>query len=81
MDNNDLIDEKLKRKLIIRRDRITQQRMSVPTSMELWASSKIIGRECARVNKDFYMCKKNNGPEPQKCEVQGNSVTNCATKM
>jgi len=55
--------------------------MSVPTSIELWASSKIIGRECARVNKDFYVCKKNNGPEPQQCEALGNSVTNCATKM
>ena len=55
--------------------------MSIPTSIELWAASKIVGRECARVNKDFYVCKKNNGPEPQRCEAQGNSVTNCATKM
>ena len=59
----------------------TRHQMSIPTSLELWASSKIIGRECALVNKDFFICKKSQGPEPQKCDAQSASVTNCATKM
>ena len=54
---------------------------SVATSMELWAASKVIGRECATINKDFYVCKKNNGPEPVKCEAQANLATSCASKM
>ena len=55
--------------------------MSVPTSLELWASSKIVGRECALANKNFFLCKKSSGPEPQKCEAEGATVTSCTTKM
>ena len=30
-------------------------------SIELWAAAKIIGRECATVNKTFFVCKKDKG--------------------
>lgn len=27
-------------------------------SVELWAASKIIGRECSQVNLDYFKCKE-----------------------
>jgi hypothetical protein len=30
-------------------------------SIELWAAAKIIGRECASINKAYFMCKKEKG--------------------
>ena len=51
------------------------------TSLELWASSKIIGRECATINKDFFVCKKFNGANPAECEKQADLATSCAANV
>ena len=55
-------------------------RMSAPTSIELWASSKIIGRECATVNKDYFVCKKGS-QNPADCETQSTLASLCAIKV
>ena len=52
-----------------------------PTSIELWAASKIIGRECSTINKDFFLCKKNKGDDPLACEPQSVLASLCAIKM
>eukprot|EP00600_Ochromonadales_sp_CCMP1393_P006230 CAMPEP_0174960222 /NCGR_PEP_ID=MMETSP0004_2-20121128/3593_1 /TAXON_ID=420556 /ORGANISM="Ochromonas sp., Strain CCMP1393" /LENGTH=101 /DNA_ID=CAMNT_0016208589 /DNA_START=101 /DNA_END=406 /DNA_ORIENTATION=- len=49
-------------------------------SLELWASAKIIGRECATVNKEFLLCKKYEGStSPTACLEKGDLSTACAT--
>lgn len=53
--------------------------MSGPTSLELWTVSKIIGRECATVNKDFMVCKKASS-NPTDCEAQSVLASLCAIK-
>jgi hypothetical protein len=52
-----------------------------PTSFELWAASKIIGRECSTINKDFFLCKKANGLNPNVCEKESKLVTSCTSKI
>jgi len=47
---------------------------------ELWAASKFIGRECATVNKDFFLCKKNAGDAPSACEASSVLASLCANK-
>jgi hypothetical protein len=54
--------------------------MSAPSSLELWAASKIIGRECAKVNKEFFQCKKGS-EKPADCEANSVLVSLCATKV
>jgi hypothetical protein len=51
------------------------------TSMELWAASKIIGRECATANKNYIICKRENGNQPELCESEAIIVEKCATSM
>jgi hypothetical protein len=36
---------------------IVQGMSGLVRSIELWAASKIIGRECATVNKNYAICK------------------------
>jgi hypothetical protein len=51
-------------------------------SIELWAAAKIIGRECATVNKEFLLCKKYEGYNaPFACLQKGEVATSCATQM
>jgi hypothetical protein len=51
-------------------------------SIELWAAAKIIGRECATVNKEFLLCKKYDGfNRPLACLSKGEAATACATGM
>jgi hypothetical protein len=52
-------------------------------SMELWAASKIIGRECSTVNKEFFVCKKNSSDphNPSDCEAQSALASLCAVKV
>jgi hypothetical protein len=54
---------------------------SAPSSMQLWAASKVIGRECATVNKDFFLCKKAKGGEPTACGPQGKISSWCASNV
>ncbi len=54
--------------------------MAAPTSIELWTSSKIIGRECAKVNKEFFVCKKNSA-NPADCESASTLASLCAIKV
>eukprot|EP01036_Dinobryon_divergens_P028505 gene28506-37458_t len=50
-------------------------------SLDLWTSAKVIGRECASVNKDFLLCKKELGDDPFKCMAKGDLVTSCNTAI
>jgi hypothetical protein len=50
---------------------------STPTSLELWTASKIIGRECATVNKAFFICKRDKGDKPSECANEALMVTDC----
>mmetsp|Transcript_16974 Transcript_16974/g.37761 ORF Transcript_16974/g.37761 Transcript_16974/m.37761 type:complete len:104 (+) Transcript_16974:51-362(+) len=51
-------------------------------SIELWAAAKIIGRECATVNKEFLLCKKYEGYNaPFACLQKGEVATSCATQI
>jgi hypothetical protein len=54
---------------------------SAISSIELWASAKFIGRECATVNKDFVLCKKTKGENPAECANHGDLVTSCANNV
>eukprot|EP01041_Mallomonas_annulata_P000852 gene852-1658_t len=54
---------------------------ATPTAFELWAASKIIGRECATENKLFFICKKEKGLNPLDCEAESSNVTNCVSKI
>lgn len=51
-----------------------------PTSLELWAAAKIIGRECATINKDYLLCKRED-ENPKTCEKHADKVTDCAHGM
>jgi len=51
------------------------------TGAELYAASKFIGRECATINKDFFLCKKNAGADPAACESQSVLASLCANKV
>ena len=56
-------------------------------SIELWTSAKVIGRECAQVNKDYLLCKKEAGrgdmnhANPEACMDKANLSSSCAHKM
>jgi hypothetical protein len=49
------------------------------TSSELVAASKIIGYECATINREYLECKKNKGNNPAECKTQADFVTTCTT--
>jgi hypothetical protein len=50
---------------------------STPTSVELWTASKIVGRECATVGKEFFICKRDNGDKPSECAAEAALVMSC----
>jgi hypothetical protein len=54
---------------------------NMKSSMEIWAASKFIGRECASLNKAFYLCKRDKGDEPRACFPEGAKVLDCGNKM
>jgi hypothetical protein len=51
------------------------------TSAEFWASSKIIGRECSKVNKAFLVCIKDKDGNATECEEETNLANSCAAHM
>jgi len=52
-----------------------------PSSLALWAASKIIGRECATINKEFFLCKKERGENPTSCEAESVRVSLCTMQQ
>lgn len=54
---------------------------SAPTSIELWAAAKVVGRECAAINKAFFVCKKEKGANPDACEAQATLSSICANRV
>eukprot|EP01039_Chlorochromonas_danica_P003608 gene3609-3951_t len=50
-------------------------------SVDLWAAAKFIGRECATINKDFVLCKKEHDQNPLPCLAQGDLVASCAGEV
>mmetsp|Transcript_4332 Transcript_4332/g.4484 ORF Transcript_4332/g.4484 Transcript_4332/m.4484 type:complete len:101 (-) Transcript_4332:74-376(-) len=51
------------------------------TSAEFWASSKIIGRECSKVNKAFLVCIKDKDGNATECEEETNLANSCAAHI
>ena len=51
------------------------------SSMELMAASKIIGRECATLNKQFIQCKVDRGEHPALCLEEGKRASKCGAEM
>ena len=54
---------------------------TMKSSMEIWAASKFIGRECATINKLFYVCKRDNGDNPTVCSKEGKAVLDCGNNV
>jgi hypothetical protein len=54
---------------------------SMARSIELVAAAKIIGRECAKYNASFLMCKSEKGEHPDECIKEGIRITNCVDNM
>jgi NADH dehydrogenase (ubiquinone) 1 alpha subcomplex subunit 8 len=48
-------------------------------STALMCGATIYGTECSGVNKDFLICKSNDG-NPRACSLQGEKVTACVLK-
>ena len=55
--------------------------IKAPSSMELWAAGKVIGRECAAINKSFMKCKMEKGEHPGLCIDQGDLVRVCTKNV
>lgn len=53
--------------------------LNAPSSTELWAASKFLGRECSEVNTAFLKCKMEKGEHPGLCINQGDLVRLCTT--
>ena len=51
------------------------------TSLELWGASKIIGRECSTINKDYFVCKQEKGGNPELCFANAIQAINCAQNV
>ena len=45
--------------------------------IDLHAASKIIGRECATLNREYFTCKFDNGRNPDYCLKQAEAVMRC----
>lgn len=52
-----------------------------PKSMELWAASKIIGRECASESRAYIECRVANGTNPVLCATPGDGIINCTMNV
>jgi hypothetical protein len=50
-------------------------------SLDLWAASNFIGRECATINKDYVLCKSEKGGDPKACLEEGNLANSCASEV
>ena len=46
------------------------------TSLQLWASSKIIGRQCSTENKEYFVCKRDNW-DPRSCIDKADKASAC----
>ena len=55
--------------------------LDAPSSMELWAAGKFIGRECSTVNINFLKCKMEKGEHPGVCINQGDLVRVCTKNV
>lgn len=51
------------------------------TSLQLWASAKIVGRECATVSKDYFLCKKEKGNNPAECLNAAKEAMKCTSDV
>ena len=52
-----------------------------PTSLELMAASKVIGRECSTAALAYLICKKDNRHDPKPCIELGEANYNCGASM
>lgn len=52
-----------------------------PKSLELWASGKFIGRECASISHDYIACKMEKGEHPGVCINHAKKVSECTLNV
>ena len=55
--------------------------LDAPSSMDLWAAGKFLGRECSTVNKNFLKCKMEKGEHPGVCIDHGDLVRVCTKNV
>lgn len=55
--------------------------VNTPSSTQLWASAKFIGRECSDYNISFLKCKMEKGEHPGLCIKEGDLVRSCTKNM
>lgn len=55
--------------------------IETPSSTQLWAGAKFIGRECSDVNVAFLKCKMEKGEHPGLCINEGDLVRTCTKNM
>lgn len=51
------------------------------TSLQLWAAAKIVGRECATVSKEYFLCKKEKGENPAECLKEAQAAMKCTSNV
>ena len=51
------------------------------TSLQLWAAAKIVGRECATVSKEYFLCKKEKGENPAECLKEAQEAMKCTSNV
>lgn len=54
---------------------------NTPTSMELMAAAKFLGRECAHVNQAYVKCKADGGLDPTVCADMIPVVQGCTQNI
>ena len=52
-----------------------------PSSLDLWASAKFIGRECSSINRALVECKMDKGKHPGVCINQANLAAACGKNV
>ena len=49
--------------------------------LDLFSASKIMGRECASVNKAYFACKYEKGKNPELCLKEAEAVMRCSESV
>lgn len=49
--------------------------------VDLHSASKMIGRECATINKSYFACKYDKGKNPELCLNEAEAVMRCTESV
>jgi hypothetical protein len=55
--------------------------MNNPSSVDLWAAAKFIGRECSSINRALVQCKMEKGKHPGVCINQASLAASCGKNV